>query len=95
MVAELNGASSAPQEIMQRRSNESDARRRPKVSRTKGVCSYGFGSFNVLIYQSALWLRKGYKAGKMKYRVIHGHVGFDLIDDNPLLVGCSLAPELD
>ena len=28
----------------------------------------------------------------MKYRVIHGHVGFDLIDDNPLLVGCSLAP---
>src|ERR1043165_987629 len=66
MVAELNGASSAPQEIMQRRSNESDARRRLKVSRTKGVCSYGFGSFNVLIYQSALWLRKGYKAGKMK-----------------------------
>src|ERR1044071_8383976 len=49
-VAELNGASSAPQEIMQSSSNESDARKRPKVSRTKGVCWYGFGSLNVLIY---------------------------------------------
>ena len=44
MVAELNGASSAPQEIMQRSSNESDARTRQKVSRTKGACSDGLGS---------------------------------------------------
>src|SRR5512133_1991166 len=50
MVAELNGASSAPQEIMQRSRNESDARTRPKVSRAKGVSSCGFRSFNVLIY---------------------------------------------
>src|SRR6266508_688073 len=50
MVAEFNGASSAPQEIMQRSRNESDGRTRPKVSRAKGVSSCGFGSFNVLIY---------------------------------------------
>src|SRR4026209_1129106 len=49
MVAELNGASSAPQEIMQRSRNESDARTRPKVSRAKGASPRGFGSFNVLI----------------------------------------------
>jgi hypothetical protein len=95
MVAELNGASSAPQEIMQRSRNESDARTRPKVSRAKGVSWCGFGSFNVLICQSALWLRKSYVAGEMKYRVIHRHVGFDLIDYDPLLVRRPLAPELD
>jgi hypothetical protein len=52
MVAELNGASSAQQEIMQRSSNESDAstRRTPKVSRAKGASSRGFRSSNVLIY---------------------------------------------
>src|SRR5258707_1313768 len=52
MVTELNGASSAQQEIMQRSRNESDAgtRRTPKVSRAKGASSRGFGSSNVLIY---------------------------------------------
>ncbi len=36
MVAELNGASSAPQEIMQRSSNESDAEDTPKSVAHKG-----------------------------------------------------------
>jgi hypothetical protein len=31
----------------------------------------------------------------MKYGVVHRRVGFDLIDYDPLLVGRSLAPELD
>ncbi len=32
---------------------------------------------------------------EVKYRVIHGHIGFDLIDYDPLLVRCSLAPDLN
>ena len=35
---------------------------------------------------SALWLGDSYLAGKMKYRVIHRHVGFDFIDDDHLFV---------
>jgi hypothetical protein len=31
----------------------------------------------------------------MKYVIIHRHVGFDLIDNDPLLVGRSLGSELD
>src|SRR6187399_585132 len=48
MVAELNGASSAKQETMQRSRNESDAgtRRSTKASRAKGASSRGFGSSN-------------------------------------------------
>jgi hypothetical protein len=34
-------------------------------------------------------------AGKLKYRVIYRHVGFDLIDYDSLLVGRSLAPDLN
>jgi hypothetical protein len=40
-------------------------------------------------------LRETYLAGKMKYRVIDRHIGFDLVDYDPLLVWIALAPELD
>ena len=48
-----------------------------------------------LIYYSALWLRENDVAGEMKYRVIHRHVCFDLINYDPLLVSRSFGPELD
>ena len=110
MVAELNGACSARLEITQRSRNESDARTPPKALRAKckqtfvrfrdtfrsaHASSRCFWLFNVLIYKSALWLRESYEAGEMKYRVIHGHVGFNFIDYDPLLVRRSLAAELD
>jgi hypothetical protein len=34
-------------------------------------------------------------AREVKYPVIHRHVGFNLVDYDPLLVGPTLAPELD
>src|SRR3982751_277247 len=62
----------------------------PKILRAKFI--------DVLIQfcrSSALRLGDTYLAGEMKYRVIHGHVGFEFIDNDHLLVGRALASDLD
>ena len=46
-------------------------------------------------HRSALWLGHTYLAGEMENRVIDRHIRLELIDNGLLLVGRSLASDLD
>ena len=73
-----------------------------KAMRERSAPPLPCGGFPVAVAYSvsssirlALWLRKSYVTGKMKYSVINWHIGFDLVDYDPLLVGRALASDLD